>query len=146
MIRRMALAGLALLLLSGLLALGQQVKVRKVPVQHVEPTNGEKMYAVYCAVCHGADGRGAGPAAPAMKTQPTNLTMLATSNHGQFPTLRVSNTILGDGMPEAHGTKDMPVWGKLFFESCPGSEARAQFDVRLRVRALTDYVESLQRK
>src|SRR5258708_16205460 len=35
---------------------------------------GEKVFAKHCAVCHGPEGKGNGPAAPSMKPRPRDLT------------------------------------------------------------------------
>ena len=48
------------------------------PVQacphHQAPSNsGKQMFSSYCAVCHGADAKGNGPAASALKTPPADL-------------------------------------------------------------------------
>ena len=37
-------------------------------------TDGEELYRNYCAVCHGADGGGDGPAASSLDPPPTDLT------------------------------------------------------------------------
>jgi hypothetical protein len=100
------------------------------------------MYNAYCASCHGVDGKGDGPAAPALKAFPTNLTMLAAKNGGSFPAAHIAAVIQGDAMTSAHGSKDMPVWGPIFHSM--GSHSQAQ--VQLRVRNLTNYLESIQGK
>jgi mono/diheme cytochrome c family protein len=100
------------------------------------------MYTAYCAVCHGADGKGGGPAASALKVPPTDLTLLAKNNGGKYPAIKVSSTIHGEGGLPAHGSKDMPVWGSLFWSLSRGHEA----EVQQRVSNLTKYIESLQAK
>ena len=55
----------------------QEPAVKKSPVVQSNPRSGKQMYTDYCAPCHGSDGQGNGPAAPAMKTAPTNLAWLA---------------------------------------------------------------------
>jgi hypothetical protein len=102
------------------------------------------MYATYRAVCHGSEGKGSGPAAQALRTHPTDLTVLASNNKGQFPALRDSRAITGDATISAHGSKEMPVWGTLFY-SLGRQRPGTQYEVRLRVSNLTDYVKSLQR-
>lgn len=135
-----------LLLLVAVLCTAQQAEVKEVPIKNVSPLSGQQMYVSYCAVCHGTDGRGAGPAAPAMKAQPTDLTTLAKTHDGKFPKLRVFNTILGDtAAPQAHGSKDMPVWGSLFSSLCSGRPT-AKAETQMRASNLTNYVESLQQK
>ena len=119
------------------------VKLKQVPVPNVTATSGKEMYNAYCASCHGADGTGNGPAAPALKTRPTNLTLLSALHNGRFPDAAIQQTIKGDpAMPSAHGSKEMPVWGPVFTTIGQGSAAQTQ----LRVRNLTEYIFSLQRK
>jgi mono/diheme cytochrome c family protein len=126
------------------LALGAQEQpskvIKHVPVKPTSPASGKEMYSTYCAVCHGLDGKGAGPAAQALKVPPTNLSTLSKMNGEKFPALAVAATIRGEGNVAAHGTKDMPVWGKLFWSMSGGHEG----EVQQRVANLTSYVEGLQ--
>src|SRR5450759_2389915 len=46
----------ALLLVFGCLCTAQKAEIKTVPIKHVDPSSGEKMYVTYCAVCHGTDG------------------------------------------------------------------------------------------
>ena len=55
-------------------------KIQNVPIQHTAVTSGTEMYSTYCAVCHGADGKGNGPAASSLKTHPADLTQLSKKN------------------------------------------------------------------
>src|SRR5208282_427623 len=91
-------------------------QVKKVAPSYTNPSSGKEMYLAYCASCHGADGRGNGPAAPALKTPPTDLTQLAAKNGGNFPDAHIMQIIRGDSMTAAHGNKDMPVWGPVFLQ------------------------------
>jgi len=125
--------------LFGCLCFAQQVEIKTVPIKDADMSSGEKMYVTYCAVCHGTDGKGGGPAATAMKTMPADLTSLAKRNDGKFPASHVYYTIVGDtAMPVAHGTKDMPVWGNLFVSLCGGGQeqrARQKFNSAPRISA-----------
>ena len=115
--------------------------IKKAPVTATSPVNGSEMFQEYCAVCHGKDGKGDGPAAAALKKTPANLTQLSSKNGGKFPELKVANVIHGD--PEttsAHGSRDMPIWGTLFSSldtNSPGT-------VQLRISNLTTYIKSIQ--
>jgi mono/diheme cytochrome c family protein len=100
------------------------------------------MYNMYCAVCHGMTGKGGGPAADALKTVPTDLTTLTKNEGGKFPSAHVASAIRGDINVPAHGSKDMPIWGNLFWHMSQGHEG----EVQLRVANLTNYIESLQAK
>ncbi len=117
-------------------------EIKHVPAAYTDPTSGKEMYVQYCASCHGLDGKGDGPAAPALKEPTTNLTTLAIKNGGTFPAAHVAAVIQGDGMTPAHGSKDMPVWGPIFHAMAGHSQAQVQ----LRIRNLTTYLESIQIK
>ena len=126
----------------GATAQDQQKVIKHVPVKETSPASGQEMYTNYCAVCHGKDGKGAGPAAEALKVPPTNLTLLSKNNGGKYPDMKVASSIRGDANLPAHGSKDMPVWGKLFWGMSHGHEG----EVQQRVANLNQYVESLQAK
>jgi len=114
-------------------------------LKYVRPDNisaakGPEMFRAYCAVCHGTDGRGGGPAADSLKKRPADLTQLSTKNNGKFPTVHVETLIRGFGGVEAHGSRDMPIWGSVF--RTLGDEGT----VKLRIQNLAAYLESLQRR
>ena len=119
-------------------------KIKTEAVKKTAANSGSEMFTTYCAVCHGPDGKGKGPAAAALKKEPANLTQLAKKNGGKFPALRVAQFIEGQEVVAAHGSRDMPIWGNLFrvMEPVGGSDGSS----KLRIHNLTDYVESLQEK
>lgn len=115
--------------------------IKHVPIHRVDPTSGKAMFENYCAVCHGKDGKGAGPAASALKAAPTDLTGLAKKD-GKYPAAHVASVIRGQADLASHGSKDMPVWGPLFSSISQGHEGQVQ----QRVANLVSYIESLQAK
>jgi mono/diheme cytochrome c family protein len=115
----------------------QHVSIRPTPA-----SSGKEMYTSYCAVCHGMDGKGGGPAASALKTPPADLTTLSKNNGGKFPAMKVTSILRGTSDLTAHGSKEMPVWGPLFRSISAGHEG----EVQQRVVNLTHYVEALQAK
>jgi mono/diheme cytochrome c family protein len=117
------------------------VTIKKVKVPQTSPASGQEMYVSYCASCHGKDAKGNGPAAPALKVAPTDLTALAKNNKGAYPSDHVATVISGAAVT-AHGSKDMPVWGSLFRSISAGHSA----EVQQRVTNLTKYIESMQAK
>jgi mono/diheme cytochrome c family protein len=119
----------------------QQKTIEKVPIQHTSAASGSQMYVAYCAACHGTNGKGDGPAASALKAPPADLTNLAKRHDGKFPRNEVYDAISGQRSIAAHGSKDMPVWGTLF----RSMDAHESFSM-LRLKNLTDYIESLQAK
>ncbi|SRR6266496_547396 len=117
-------------------------EIRHVPIKPTSAASGQDMYKNYCAVCHGVDGKGKGPASDALKVPPTDLTALALKNGGAYPALKVSAVLSGEEVLPAHGSKDMPVWGDLFWHLSGGHAS----EVHQRVSNLNKYVESLQKK
>jgi mono/diheme cytochrome c family protein len=104
---------------------------------------GRKLYLQYCASCHGVDGKGHGPVASSLSTPLPDLTQIE-KKEGNFPATRIKLIIAGEvGGTEirAHGTSDMPVWGKIFRHVRPDKSA-----ARLDVYALTLYIESIQQR
>jgi hypothetical protein len=120
----------------------QQAKptIKHVPVVSTSAASGQEMFQAFCAVCHGPDAKGDGPAAPALKKQPADLTQLSKNNGGKFPETQVYDVIRGDTATPAHGSRDMPVWGRVF-RSVSGSESMTHH----RLATLTGYIKSLQR-
>ena len=117
-------------------------EIKHVPIKPTSAASGEEMYKTYCAVCHGTDGKGDGPATSALKTPPTDLTALSQKSGGKYPAMKVAAVIRGEEVLAAHGTKEMPIWGHLFWNMSGGHEA----EVQQRVANLNKYIESLQKK
>src|SRR5262245_30674145 len=82
-----------------------QPVVKKASVTPTSAASGQEMFNAYCAVCHGKAGKGDGPAAPALKKNPANLTELTQRNGGKFPELQVYGTIKGESETPAHGSR-----------------------------------------
>src|SRR5271157_5447452 len=93
----------------------QQRQIKYAPVKPTSPASGREMYSAYCAVCHGKDGKGSGPAAEALKVPPPDLTTLARKTDNSYPSDRVRSAIAGEVRLPTHGSKEMPVWGELFW-------------------------------
>lgn len=91
-----------------------QTTIKHVPAPATSAASGSEMFKAYCASCHGVDGKGNGPAAAALKVMPTDLTSLSKTNGGKFPSAKVGATLRGEADIAAHGSKEMPVWGKVF--------------------------------
>jgi len=105
----------------------------------IRSVEGPELFRAYCATCHGLDGRGNGPAAEALKTKPADLTALTRNSHGQFPMAKVRDTITGDSVVAAHGSREMPIWGPVFHQ------IEADVDRgHVRVENLVKYLESIQ--
>ncbi|MGE0406297.1 MAG: cytochrome c [Candidatus Korobacteraceae bacterium] len=102
--------------------------------------SGQQLYLAYCGACHGAGGKGDGPAASALRTPPTDLTTLAAKNGGSFPEERVYLAAKGESGTSAHGIREMPVWGPAFL----AQEAGNEMEFERRLQAVVAYIESLQ--
>ena len=143
MIRKLAVILIVFIAVAAVAQQAAKPEVKHVTAPYTSPASGPEMYKAYCASCHGTDAKGNGPAAPAMKQQPSDLTQLSKSNSGKFPSDRISAILLGKAdVVAAHGSKDMPVWGPVFWKMSQAHQA----EVQQRVYNLTKYLESLQQK
>jgi len=113
-----------------------------IPVNKTAANDGKQMYTNYCAPCHGTDGKGGGPAASALKTQPSDLTLLRRNNNGRFPDTHVVTILQFGTEVSAHGSATMPVWGPILGTMNPSSPQ----DKQLRISNLTRYLESIQER
>jgi len=112
-------------------------------------TSGKLDFRQYCAQCHGKDGTGNGPVAPALKKKPANLTLLSKNNGGVFPEDEVRDFIDGGKVAEGHGTRDMPIWGYAFkyrrsSHTGVGGGPLTGAQVRHKIDKLIDYIKSIQ--
>jgi len=110
--------------------------------------SGRADYLVHCASCHGINGEGDGPVAGVLNVKTPNLTLLSVNNRGSFPEKHVFDTIDGSVLVEAHGTRDMPVWGEFFPMQALNAANKAQTgrEVHARIQRLVDYLRSIQRQ
>jgi mono/diheme cytochrome c family protein len=123
----------------------KKTEVKKVVIKQTSASSGKEMFTQYCAPCHGVDGTGNGPAAPAMKSQPTNLTQLAKKRDGKYPANTVAGVLKfgsGGGTNPAHGSADMPIWGPLFLSLDEYHDSAVQ----QRISNIVTYIETLQAK
>jgi mono/diheme cytochrome c family protein len=114
--------------------------VKRESITPMTDVAGAANYKAYCSVCHGAGGKGDGPAAKAFTVAPADLTQISKRNGGNFPFATVKMSVTGDTVVAAHGTRDMPMWGPVF------SSIDSSGQKELRVKNLVDYLESIQAK
>jgi mono/diheme cytochrome c family protein len=114
-------------------------------VETLQPStreSGAALFRTYCASCHAADARGAGPLADRLRRLPPSLTSYAARNGGVFPGERVRRIIDGRDIP-AHGTSEMPVWGDAFRRT---RESLTDQAARARIDAIVKYLEAIQER
>jgi mono/diheme cytochrome c family protein len=111
-------------------------------VTHASSLSGADVYHQYCAVCHGQNGKGDGPVADALRVKPADLTLLSAKNNGKFPEMHVLNFIRSNDTIRAHGSRQMPVWGRVFLDETGGQQELVQ----MRLYAVVVYLKQLQVK
>jgi mono/diheme cytochrome c family protein len=129
----------------GACALAQDIDVGKIE------------YQSSCAACHGADGKGKGPFGAALKSAPTDLTVLSKKNNGVFPVNAVYEVVDGRTSISSHGTREMPIWGyryrppeayrlKQADDYVYSPPASPEGVVHGRILAVIDYLNRIQEK
>jgi mono/diheme cytochrome c family protein len=138
-LRRAALGGLVVGALT--LALAGGVAADEKPAYSAAA--GAVTYRIYCANCHGSDGRGEGYIAPTLRVKPTDLTRLAAANDGVYPEERVRQAIDGRTEVRAHGSREMPIWGDIFLWPETDSPERREHVVR-KIGELVAHLRTIQ--
>ncbi len=98
---------------------------------------GEVLFLKYCAVCHGTDAKGGGPASDSLKVPAPDLTIIQKPGE-RFPENHVAIVIDGEKAVTAHGTRQMPVWGTILRKTSGDLQKHAD------IYSLVRYIESLQ--
>ncbi len=127
-----------ILFLSGLALQAQDKVIKRVSADPTPIVSGHEIFHAYCATCHGADAKGGGPAASALKTTPADLTQLARRNNGKFPNAAVTETLRNVAQP-AHGSAEMPIWGPVL-----QSVSDNPRELELRINNIVAYLASIQ--
>ena len=133
-------AGLTMIVMAGTAAAQTQKIIKQQNARTTSAWSGDQLYKEFCAACHGIDGRGDGPAASALKANPTDLTQIGRRNNSKFPVMKMQDIINGKEAIPAHGTGEMPIWGDVF-KSISANETFGQ----MRVDMLVKYLQSIQR-
>ena len=142
MLKRLLVTAFTAMLAVGMSYADQSNSKVTIPVNKTSATSGKQMYANYCAPCHGVDGKGQGPVASALKTPPSDLTVLSRNNHGKFPDTHIVTVLQNGTQISSHGTAEMPVWGPILGKM---DQTNSQ-DRLLRISNLSRYLETLQVK
>ena len=88
----------------------------------------------------GSKGKATARSAPALTTKMPDLSTISQRSGGVFPAARVRKIILGDEVILSHGSREMPIWGKIFHQI---QQDRDYGEVRLQ--NVTDYLKSIQK-
>lgn len=119
-----------------------QIKLVRSVIPSYPVDAGKEMFNTYCGTCHGEDGRGFGPAAPALTMNVPDLTLLSARNGGNYPKYRVLTALSRQSEFHGQSASDMPDWYPAFASldrTCPLRSV-------LRARNISRYVETLQAK
>jgi mono/diheme cytochrome c family protein len=110
---------------------------------------GARDYAIYCSSCHGAQGKGNGPAVYVIPgIRPTDLTQLQKDHGGTFPAEEIHQVIDGRKQFPDHvdSDTDMSLWGLKFQEEGNAFTPESEAKVKHRIDALVEYIRSIQEK
>lgn len=132
--------GAAVLSIVGIIA-GPAMSGQEQRVDRTDRTSGAYLYRMFCAACHGDDGKGKGPTAATLRQPVPDLTVLTRNAGGVFPRERVVKAVETGGLSAAHEPGGMPTWSEVFARLEP-----KQGTAQKRIQALVDHVESLQTK
>jgi hypothetical protein len=111
---------------------------------------GKQAYEIQCSICHGMDARGNGFYTASLKVAPSDLTSLSKTNGGVFPVDRITKVIDGRTQIAAHGSRDMPIWGKRWAMNAAEYYVDVPYDQEAYIRAqalsVIDYLNRIQQK
>lgn len=105
---------------------------------------GERLFVRHCAICHGRSGTGDGPFAGILSVPSADLTRIAARRDGSFPRDEIAAYVDGRFVPPAHGTREMPIWGRWLGQALT-PDTTPDEAVRGELLALLTYLEALQR-
>jgi len=107
----------------------------------ISSLSGADLFRFYCATCHGNGGKGDGPVVASLKTQPPDLTTITVRHGGHFPSEDLLRFVAGDDrLVDAHGSREMPVWGPIFQSLEPHDRL-----TRIRLENVVAFIESIQK-
>ncbi len=143
MIRRLLTVAIAGLALTWASCAGERAEPSTAESRAAE---GRVWFESYCTACHGVSGRGDGPVAKALSTPPADLTRIAAHNGGVFDGSAVGAFIDGRQRLAAHGSPDMPVWGRpLDDRRSEGFEAETLLAPGT-IFLIVEYLQSIQER
>lgn len=135
--------GLSVVVWCTLLGMALAAEQRPATSPSTAVSGAPRVFVRYCSACHGVQGRGDGPAAPALQPPPADLTRITQRHDGRFPVDEITALIDGRTVLPAHGSREMPIWGVRFGEMGGGGPA-GEAVVRDVLRMLIDYLQAIQ--
>jgi mono/diheme cytochrome c family protein len=141
------LLGTVVLIIFASTAVGEVV-INKAALEPQDIANmgADEVFDCLCAVCHGTDGIGNGPAVSALDKGVPDLTVLSANNDGVYSHKDVEKAIFGRHRSISYGKVDMPHWGEQF--KYAGGTSSIVFPRHTyawnQIHTLTMHIESLQ--
>ena len=123
---------------------GAEVVIKQVPMtlNDVAGKNGQEMYDQLCAVCHGAEGKGDGPAAQALADPVPDLTHLGTGVKRKYSNAQLKHVIAGRSRNVHEDIVGMPLWEVEFqYVSRKWNGQPRTTYARAKIHSLAEYVE-----
>jgi cytochrome c1 len=105
--------------------------------------SGAELYQTFCSSCHGVAAHGDGLVASTFRIAVPDLTSISMRHFGEFPTAEVFRVIDGRKVVGAHGSREMPVWGREFYAYDGVDPIRRQRANEMIAR-LVEYLRSIQ--
>ena len=101
---------------------------------------GQALFMEHCAPCHGVEGEKDLARIDTLSKQPANLRRI-NRNWGvkEFPIAEIARIIDGRKLVDAHGTRDMPVWGKVFEQ-----QDLSEPEIKGKLAELISYLMTIQ--
>jgi len=104
---------------------------------------GDQLFKRLCASCHGPEARGDGPVAASLNVTVPNLRQLSLRHGGQFPAQDIQKFIDGRKVVNAHGSRQMPVWGDELLRSEAGNP-EAEAAEKALIWKIVTYLQGIQ--
>jgi mono/diheme cytochrome c family protein len=104
---------------------------------------GRQLYLRYCASCHGNDADGRGPVAEDLKASPPDLRYLSERYGMPLPAGTIARFIDGRQDVAAHGPRDMPVWGRRFYDAWTAHQ-RGEESLETQIDEIVRYLNAIQ--
>jgi mono/diheme cytochrome c family protein len=105
--------------------------------------SGAELYATLCANCHGPSAHGNGPVAPLLKIPVPDLTQIAARRGGLYSPKEIHQIIDGRSVIEAHGSREMPIWGQELY-AYDGKDVARRKRVNKMIAELVAYLGFIQ--